>query len=173
MGYNRAKSERYLDLGLSFGCLPEQNIYDETTDTPIEWTCQAAQHSFQASYHDLKSWGACPHCHPHMVNGVATSLPQRRLQQLLGGQLNYPHKGYSIDLALILEGCPVAIEYDGAYWHPTPQPERDQALLEDGWLILRIRAKSNILPQSQIEQALDLLLAGSIRLLEITLQEAL
>lgn len=92
---------------------------------------------------------------------VATSKNQIYLWRLLGGELNFPFKTSSIDIAFPDEK--IGIEYDGSgHWlrviHGISTPEefaikeknRNYGLYRGGWKIIRIISKTDKLPCNDI-----------------------
>ena len=81
---------------------------------------------------------------------IWTSKPQKKIYDLLKEQGYEPIENYKInrlflDVALFLDNnIKIDIEYDGWYWHRTPEHKRkdrarDEVLKKLGWKILRIK----------------------------------
>ena len=139
--------------------------------TKTWWECEQG-HRWEAVYSSIRAGTGCPIC-IDMVEGARVSQVQRELCQMLGGELNRPHGSYRIDVALSVDGIPIAVEYDSWYWHQDRQEqdaERDKALLESGWRVLHVRSNELLPTQEQLNAALARLVAGQ-DLLEIVLDD--
>ena len=82
-----------------------------------------------------------------------TSLNQNRLHALLGGELNYPIKCYSCDLAFLDER--IILEYDGPghffyKYDSDKELQRENIIKSEGWKIIRFISKQDILPNDDI-----------------------
>jgi very-short-patch-repair endonuclease len=100
-----------------------------------------------------------------MVNGVLVSNPQRIVADMLDGELNYPHGRYFIDVAIRLDGVPIAIEYDCWYWHQGKEEydqRRTKTLIEDGWHVLRIKGGTQTPSEDELTAVLIRLTQGSV-----------
>lgn len=123
------------------------------------WQCHRG-HIWQAAFDNILKGTRCPIC-KDMVNGTPVSGPQRRICEILDGELNYPCGKYRIDVAL--PDIHIAIEYDGWRWHenkPEHDRQRDKALIEAGWRVLRIKSGEYIPTQTQLKEAIALLMTG-------------
>ena len=139
------------------------------TDTPSLWECSQG-HQWQARYHDIKRGRNCPYC-VNMINGARVSQPQRELCKMIGGELNFPHNSYRIDVAL--PDKKIAIDYDSWYWHGgrlEDDRRRDQELLSAGWRILHVRSNNELPTKIQLDNAIAQLQAGKSRT-EIVLED--
>lgn len=126
------------------------------------WRCSKG-HEFWASYNNLTYSSDCPSC-IDCVNGHKVSNPQRELHSLLGGNLNLRVGIYAIDVALVIDGIQIAIEYDCWYWHKSinhKEPKRDAFLLEHGWRILHIRTDLEFPTSEQLAIGITELLDGA------------
>lgn len=126
------------------------------------WRCSLG-HDWQARYNDLQQGRGCPQCRD-MENGARVSKPQRTLNHMLNGTLNYSVARYKIDVAIIRDGVHVAVEYDSWYWHRHKQAhdnKRDRDLIALGWHILRIKSDELLPTRHQLDQAIEALVAGS------------
>ncbi len=136
----------------------------ENTGTKTEWTCGKG-HTWQASYHTIQSDHGCPDC-LDIVNGKRVSKNQRKLCEMIGGKLNGARVGrYTIDVATEVRGIRIAVEYDSWYCHAFSAEKdalRDQALLTDGWRVLRIRSNGLLPSKERVEDAISQLLAGEL-----------
>lgn len=92
---------------------------------------------------------------------VATSKHQIYLWKLLGGELNYPYKTSSLDIAFPIDK--IAIEYDGSgHWlrivhgkstieeFESKERNRNYGLYRGGWKVIRIISKNDKLPSDDI-----------------------
>lgn len=130
------------------------------TLSKVWWECSRL-HRWQASYSSIRAGRGCPEC-LHFVNGAQVSKPQLALAVMIGGKINVRVKRYSIDVALIVNGINIGIEYDCAYFHDaTHDAKRDAFLIGAGWRILRVRAARKLPNQGQLNKAIERLLTGS------------
>lgn len=126
------------------------------------WQCLSG-HTWQAPYHDISGGHSCPHC-KDKVNGQYVSKPQRLLCTMLGGVLNYRLERYCIDVAIFINEIPIAVEYDCWYWHQKKRDsdaKRDAFLQQTGWRVLRVKSGQSLPTQSQLDEAIALLLSGA------------
>lgn len=109
------------------------------------WRC-AQGHEWQSSFANLRQGRGCPICQSY-VNGAPTSKPQRKLAEMVGGDLNVPCGKYRIDIGLRIDGISIGIEYDCWYWHKD-QVDADSArvrfLVSKGWRVLTIKANRRL-----------------------------
>src|SRR5207245_8914723 len=100
-------------------------------------------HAWPASYNTIHAGHGCPQC-LDIVNGAFVSRNQRLLCEMIGGELNGARVGrYTIDVTKQVEGVRFAIEYDSWFYHGDSGEHdirKDQALLADGWNVLRVRS---------------------------------
>jgi very-short-patch-repair endonuclease len=97
---------------------------------------------------------------------MPVSQNQRRLARMLGGELNRRIGRLAVDVALERGGVPIAVEYDGWYFHGALQDRdeaRDRAMIAAGWRVLRIRSAYMLPAEDQLEAAIGRLLAGEER----------
>lgn len=124
------------------------------------WRCPKG-HEWQTVLGVLRMGCGCPYCYD-MVNGAAVSKPQRKLHELLGGELNYPVGRYKVDVALCPNGVQVAVEYDCAYYHDAAHDQRrDAFLLARGWRTLRVKSGVLMPEETSLQAAIARLVAGS------------
>jgi very-short-patch-repair endonuclease len=131
------------------------------TKTKTKWQCQEG-HIWSAKYNVIDRGSGCPFC-LDMVHGVRVSKNQREIAELLKGKLNYPVGRYKIDIALLNIDNPVAIEYDSWFWHALKEKsdtKRDNYLISHGWKVLRVKSNELIPSLTQLNAAIDVLLAG-------------
>lgn len=135
--------------------------------TKTLWEC-SEKHRWEACFNNIRNGCGCPLC-IDMVNGARVSQIQRKLCEMLNGELNYPCGSYNIDVALPDEG--IAIEYDSWYWHgdKIEDGSRDEYLLSEGWKVLHIKSNGLLPTKSQISRAVRAL--DSTRMTEITLED--
>jgi very-short-patch-repair endonuclease len=135
------------------------------------WRC-AKGHEWATSYVSIAGGSGCHECQDR-VNGMPVSGVQRRLAELLGGELNHRLGRCCIDVALERGGVRIAVEYDGWYFHGHPRVQardaaRDEALIALGWRVLRIRSAYVLPSPSQLDAAIGWLLAGARRVVITT-----
>lgn len=106
----------------------------------------------------LNSTSRCNDCN-NKVNGQKISNPQRQVHQILNqGILNYKVDKFCIDIATVINGKKIAIEYDGWYWHKNKldkDSQRESILLNKGWYIFRIQSDELIPTKEQIDKKLQ------------------
>lgn len=134
------------------------------------WQCQQG-HKWEATYTNIVFRKSdCPLCKEY-VNGQPVSKLQRRIHEMIGGELNYPVKRYRIDIALFVDDVKIAIEYDGSWWHkPEAMTVRDNHLLSNGWRILHIKSGRLVPSKKRLQAHIDRLVAGET-FLEIILSD--
>lgn len=122
-----------------------------------EWRC-ANGHVWSSTYASMRLVKGCPICQDR-INGQPVSRVQRRLHEMIGGELNYPIKRYRIDVAFTDDK--IAVEYDGWRYHdPAHDAKRDKYLRSIGWKVLRIRSGELLPAFEEIKEALSRLRAG-------------
>lgn len=132
------------------------------TGEKTRWECSEG-HQWFTRYNDILKGGGCPTC-IDMVNSARVSKPQRELCEMLSGKLNLPMGPYNIDIAISIDGIPIAIEYDSWYWHSgreARENERDQYLISKGWRVLRVKSNTLLPTEKQLSRAISYLLAGN------------
>jgi len=126
------------------------------------WECEHG-HKWQATYGNVFHQGTgCPFC-LDLVHGAQVSRVQRELCEMLGGELNHPLGRYNIDVALNVDGTPIAVEYDSWHWHGDRQDQdaqRDEELRKAGWRVLRVKSNTLLPTPEQLEAAIACLLEG-------------
>lgn len=128
------------------------------------WRCRKG-HEWEASYACIERGAGCHGCQDR-VNGMPVSQNQRRLARMLGGELNRRIGRLAVDVTLERGGVPIAVEYDGWYFHGGQQARdeaRDRAMIAAGWRVLRIRSAYMIPSEDQLKAAIGRLLAGEER----------
>jgi hypothetical protein len=153
----------YLTLAEQQGLIWLGKHPPRNSNTPTTWGCQK-NHKWRASYSNIRKGRGCPKC-KGMVNGVLVSNPQRIVADMLDGELNYPHGRYFIDVAIRLDGVPIAIEYDCWYWHQGKEEydqRRTKTLIEDGWHVLRIKGGTQTPSEDELTAVLIRLTQGSV-----------
>lgn len=137
------------------GPMPD-SIGDKTN-----WQCQDG-HVFTTTYAILKRSGLCPNCQ-YRINGQKTSRQQRKLAEMLSGEVNHRVGTKSVDIAIVRDGIQIAVEYDAWYWHGERQSydaERDQYLISQDWRVLHVKSDDFLPALSQLNAAIATLLAG-------------
>lgn len=166
----RLKPEQYEALGRARGYAwlgPEVRYNSD----PTRWRCTRG-HEWSASYSCI-SGGACCHGCQDRVNGMPVSQIQRRLADMLQGEINHRIGRRCIDVALQRNGVRIAAEYDAWFFHGGQQEQddaRDRALIGLGWRILRIRSAYALPSRAEMDAAIEKLVAGAERVV-ITLPD--
>lgn len=146
----------YLNIGKNSGIVWDDDSVPRTVGDATWWKCKKG-HRWKTTYDTIRGGYGCPTC-KDMVNGVPVSKPQRQLNMLLYGSLNYPEGRYRIDVAIMRNSQKIAVEYDCCYWHKGNEKhdaKRDEFLISNGWKIIHIRSR-NLLPfRKQIKQAIN------------------
>ena len=127
------------------------------------WRCQFG-HEWAATYSHIEGGRGCPFC-VDIINGHRVSQPQRELHAILGGELNCRVGRYAIDVALIVNGINIAVEYDCWYWHKgtkRKENKRDKFLLKQGWRILHIRTNFEFPTREQLDNGIQQLMDGAL-----------
>lgn len=143
----------------------------EYSGKKLEWKCSQG-HIWSAPVRDRSLGSGCPQC-----SIVRSSKIERRLRHLVsskdylsGTVLEDNHKlpvpcrnrkSVSVDIFCKWKGKPVVIEYDGAYWHHRDSSrsrdvDKTTALLEHGYLVIRVRENSLPLLEMDHENLLQL-----------------
>lgn len=128
-----------------------------------EWRC-VSDHTWMATYKNIKSGCGCPNCLNSRINGIKSSKPQQAIFDMLGGIQNHKIGRLSIDIALQLPTTNIAVEFDGWYFHGNRlehDKERSQSLNDAGWKVVSIKAGKLIPSLDVIQDAIYRLLAGS------------
>jgi predicted Zn-ribbon and HTH transcriptional regulator len=158
-GKARKTEEDYHKLADSRGfkwvgvVLPKDNKY------PTLWECEKG-HRWEAWYSNVRRGTGCPTCRD-MINGAPVSKPQRKLNNLLCGSLNYPEEKYRIDVAIMRKSQKIAVEYDCYYWHAGNEEydaKRDMFLVSCGWKVLHIKSGELLPTRKQMNIAIKHLL---------------
>jgi very-short-patch-repair endonuclease len=144
----------------------------KNTMTKTVWEC-CKGHTWKATYNNIAKGTGCPYCDDR-VNGVSVSKPQRKLNGLLFGSLNYPEGKYRIDVAIMRRSQKIAVEYDCQYWHEGNEEhdaKRDKYLTKKGWKVLHIKS-SHLLPtRKQFTSAIGYLLNTNNRVFSLYLED--
>jgi len=144
----------------------------KNTACKTSWQCING-HDWPAAYNTIAAGHGCPTC-IDKVNGAFVSKNQRLLCEIVKGELNGARVGrYIIDVAKFIDGVKIAIEYDSWFYHGNQcerDERKDQALLSDGWHVLRIRSNKLLPRKEQVEAALARLIQGE-RWIDIELSD--
>lgn len=100
-------------------------------------------------------------CLDDRENGHPVSQQQRKIHEMLGGELNYRMGLFSIDIAFPEKKY--AIEYDSHYWHSKKKDSdqrKEEMLKESGWKLFRILSVYSVPTKEQLEGAIQLLDMG-------------
>jgi very-short-patch-repair endonuclease len=109
-----------------------------------------------------------------MVKGKRVSLVQRKLAALVSGELNEPVGKYAVDVACLVSGTKVAIEYDSWYYHAERQADDDsrcEYLVSHGWHVLQIRSNYLLPEHAAVRAAIEEMLAKSLWRSTLTLRD--
>jgi very-short-patch-repair endonuclease len=82
---------------------------------------------------------------------------------MVDGEMNRLEGNYCIDIVVIIDGVPIAIEYDGWHWHRDrfiEDAKRDAALIVLGWKVLRIKSGELMPEERDVAIAVERLLCG-------------
>lgn len=138
-----------------------------TTNVPTTWTCRKCGASFQATYQEVRTGRNCPNCLPRFVNGKRVSEHQRIIAKMVGGQMNFHYHPQSktdhVDIGLVVDGVPIAIEYDGIHWHQDEAEDRfrNETIVRDGWRLLVIQSLKGIPDPQALYAAIEQLVNGA------------
>lgn len=124
--------------------------------TKTLWECEK-KHRWEAVYSSIQQGTGCPTC-KDLINGLPVSEPQRKLNDLLCGSLNYPESRYRIDVVIMRNSQKIAVEYDCCYWHQGNEEhdaKRDNFLISCGWKIIHIKSRRLLPNRKQIKQAIN------------------
>jgi very-short-patch-repair endonuclease len=151
----RYKPEDYLSLADERGFIW---LGPEVTNNRVvtKWQCKK-KHQWNAAYHDIQQGRLCPFC-LDTVHGVLVSTQQRKLCDMLKGELNIPFGRYRIDVAMQYKNKPIAIEYDAWFWHGGKQDfdeTRNGELISAGWKVLRVKSNQLLPSVEQLNSALS------------------
>jgi len=150
--YMLAESRSFKWLGI---------VLPKNTSVSTWWECEKGD-KWLASYHNIQQGSGCPIC-KDLINGAPVSKPQRKLNNILCGYLNYLEGRYRIDVAIMRRSQKIAVEYDCQYWHEGNEEQdtkRDNFLISCGWKVLHVRSGHLLPTRKQIKKAI-------INLLEI------
>jgi hypothetical protein len=123
------------------------------------WECEKS-HQWEAVYNNIYNGTGCPYCDDR-VNGQPVSKPQRKLNTLLCGVLNYPEDRYRIDVAIMRNSQKIAVEYDAQYWHcgnEEHEIKRDKYLINKGWKVIHIKSGEMLPIRKQLKKAINKIL---------------
>jgi hypothetical protein len=95
------------------------------------------------------------------TNGTApTSRQQNYIREIIGGELNYPFKNYSLDIAKIEDKIYIECDF-GGHWLPiklgskseeefiNEERKRYYAMYRNGWKLIRIMSKKDKVPSHE------------------------
>ena len=106
------------------------------------------------------------------INGRRVSASQVALQRCTGGNINHHVGRMCVDIAVVVAGVPIAVEFDSWFWHGDRElvdQRRDRMLLALGWRVLRIRSAGDIPGAPIILATLRELRSGHARVLILTM----
>jgi DNA-directed RNA polymerase subunit RPC12/RpoP len=153
-GKIRKTKEDYHELAKSYGfkwigdVLPKSNKYSTL------WECEEG-HVWKARYNNIYNGYGCPYCQD-MINGAIVSKPQRKLNSILHGSLNYPEGKRCIDVAIMRNSKKIAVEYDCWYWHQGREEQdakRDSFLVSRGWKVIHIKSGEMLPIRKQLKKS--------------------
>lgn len=149
--------------GQKFGKLDVIKYHSTSDSGAIRYECKCScGRTTIVQYANLVSdvTKSCGNCFDYR-NGKRVSKLQVRLQELVGGVLNFNYKNtYWIDVALARNGNKIAIEYDEWHWHRDrieKDEERVKSLILNGWKVLTIRARNQIPSLTELTLAIEAL----------------
>jgi very-short-patch-repair endonuclease len=158
--HSRLPESDYIALASTCG-LEWLGPYPNNIASKTTWRCQQG-HTFERIYNSMRKIRTCPHCHDY-VNGYKVSKQQRKLAEMLSGELNKRVGRYVVDVALEIDGVKIAIEYDSRYWHTGNEDhdaKRDALFISQGWRVLHVKSNTQLPTLEQLNAAIALLLAG-------------
>lgn len=167
----RNTEQKYYNVGKLTGIRWIGKFLPETVRIKTEWLCEKG-HTWKTSYSKIQQGQGCPYCKDY-VNGSPVSKPQRRLNEMLHGSLNYPEARYRIDVVIMRNSQKIAVEYDAQYWHQGNEEhdeKRDLYLLSKGWKVLHVKSEKLLPTRKQLKQAIKQLLKNKNNL-TITLKD--
>lgn len=114
-----------------------------------------------------------------LKNGtIKTSRPQINIFNMLKDNgyepiLNYPIKGYFLDIVIFIGNKKIDIEYDGWYWHQDKRRDaiRNTVLVRNGWNVLRIKGSTSIPTFEQISNAINDIIVNDIKVYSLKLDD--
>jgi len=106
--------------------------------------CECGRQSIvQSSHLKTNHTTGCGHCKMKR-NGMSISQVQLDFYKIINkGVLNFKSGPYYIDIALVVNGKKIAIEYDSWAWHWNKQDKdikRTKYLIENGWSVYSIKS---------------------------------
>ncbi len=126
------------------------------------WLCPNG-HVWFTTRDTIAKGANCPECQG-LVNGRRISKPQCAVCDMVGGVLNYKIGRCTVDVALFIGDEKIGIEYDCYYWHAKTQENdmrRAWYMVRRGWKVLRIKTNSKVPTESQLRDAIDVLIGGA------------
>jgi very-short-patch-repair endonuclease len=162
----------YHDIAKSRGFKWVGVVLPKDTKDITWWECEKGDR-WKARYHDIQQGSGCPTCKDR-INGVQVSKPQRTLNTLLHGSLNYPENRYRIDVAIMRNSQKIAVEYDCYYWHKGKEDydaKRDKYLIFRGWKIIHIKSGKLLPTRKQLKQSINKLLETSNNVINLYLED--
>jgi len=154
--------EDYLNIGKNRDILWTGTELPKNNQTKTKWRCSKG-HEWESIYNSVKDSLGCPFC-LGFVNGQPVSKPQRKICEMVNGELNIKFKRYNIDIVIYKDNFPIAIEYDCWYWHKNKldhDAKKTTDMIMAGWRVLRIKASMLIPSQQQLDDAIHELISGS------------
>lgn len=150
---------------LNNNCIPLFNSYDNVHDL-LDYECECGNKA-KIRFSDFQDGERCNNCRVERIqktmykNGTQQcSTQQKYLYNLLGGELNYPVKNLSLDIAYLNEM--IDIEFDGSGHDLSvklgdisekdflkKEKNRRYALYRTGWKEIRIISKLDKLPSDE------------------------
>ena len=171
-GKARKIEEDYHDLAKNRGFKWIGRILPKNIKDPTWWECEKG-HRWETTYSSIQQGSGCPVC-KDMVNGFLVSKPQRKLNRLLCGGLNYQEGRYSVDIVIMRKSQKIAVEYDCCYWHKGNEEydaKRDNCLISCGWKVLHIKSRTLLPTRKQLNMAIVYLLETNNVLYNLYLED--
>jgi len=158
--------EHVRQIFIEGNCVPLFTEYNNSKE-PLDYICECGNQA-KIALSDFQNGKRCNKCRVERIhktmyeNGTQQcSTQQRYIHSLIGGELNYPIKESSLDIAFINDK--LYVEYDGGghdlsvKLESTTQDEFDKkernrryALYRSGWKEIRIISKKDYLPNDNI-----------------------
>ena len=172
--------KRKIKIGDKFKKLTVINFHKKTSinnNRKLYWLCKCecgitkSINARSLLNGDTKSCGNCK----LYRNGKRISYLQLDLHKMIGkGVLNFKSGKYFIDIALVMNGKKIAIEYDCWHWHKRNIEHdkiRTKWLLDHGWLVLSVKSNKELLTLNQLQESLKNFLNNQISYQEIILSD--
>ena len=171
-GVARKTEKDYHDLAESRNFKWIGKVLPKNNREITQWQCEKG-HIWETCYNIIQRGRTCPYC-KNFINGSRVSKPQRKLNSILYGSLNYPESNYRIDVAIMRKSQKIAVEYDCWCWHNGREEQdakRDKFLISKGWKILHVKAGVLIPTRKQLDNKINKLLFEKKNIVSLYLRD--